>query len=102
MAYLKPMLGHHLILTLSNTSPPGRLIRQQGNYVKQTNGSLLKAIQVLREQSRLVQVEGGHHQGPFHHLIILLPLTKVLKEMIEVKREILPRELHETVLGLIA
>ena len=58
--------------------------------MKQANGSLLKAIQVLREQSRLVQVEGCHHQGTFRHMLILLPFTKVFKEMIEVEREILP------------
>ena len=63
---------------------------------------LKKAIQVFRKQSRLVQVEGGHHQGSFHHMRILLLLTKVLKKITKVKWEMLPQDLHETVLGLIA
>ena len=96
MTYLNSVLDCHLILILYGSEQPGR---QGGNDVKQADGSLLKAIQLLREQSRLVQVEGSHHQSPFHRSLILI-LSPVLKEMLEVKREILSQEFHQTVLGL--
>ena len=70
--------------------------------MKQADGGLFKAIQLLREQCRLVQVEGGHHQSPFPHSLILSPLAEVFKEMFEVKWEILSQEIHQTVLGLVA
>ena len=85
----------HLILMVQEP-----MIWQRGNDSKQVESGLLEVIQLLRKQSRLVQVERGHHQGPFHHLLILLPLTVVFKEMIKVKWEKLLQYFHQTMLGL--
>ena len=60
----------------------------------------MEVIQFIREESRLILIERGHHQGPFHHLLILSPLTVVIKEMAKVKWEKLPQDFHQTVLGL--
>ena len=60
----------------------------------------MEVIQFIREESRLILIERGHHQGPFHHLLILSPSTVVIKEMAKVKWEKLPQDFHQTVLGL--